>query len=336
MSEASPTHRTLGASAARKLANTTKTPPQWVGVTPRWLVSLLPWTPVEAGTYRVNRVKDRRRGRHRASSAAPATATICPSAFVDYEEQPREYTLSTVTTTIDVQTRISDLYRSPMDQVREQLGVLDRDGEGAAGERADQQRELRPAQQRRAGDARHDAHGRADARRPRRADREGVEGAGVLPRASARDRGVRPRVHAPRRAAADGDAVRLAVPHLARAAARPVRQARTSARRQDHEHPAAAHRREEARASSACSSPASPARSAPACRCASWASTSAAPRRTWSRSTARRRCSPTTRSACSRTSRSASTMSTSDAPGARHAGGADDSACSRRRASPAS
>ena len=58
------------------------------------------------------------------SSAAPATPTTLPSAFVDYEEQPREYTLSTVTTTIDVQTRISDLYRSPMDQVQEQLGVL--------------------------------------------------------------------------------------------------------------------------------------------------------------------------------------------------------------------
>jgi hypothetical protein len=41
---------TLGAPAARQLANTTKTPPQWGGITPRWLVSLLPWTPVEAGT----------------------------------------------------------------------------------------------------------------------------------------------------------------------------------------------------------------------------------------------------------------------------------------------
>jgi hypothetical protein len=47
-----------------------------------------------------------------------------PAAFVDYEEQPREYTLSTLTTTIQIQTRISDLYRSPYDQVREQLGVL--------------------------------------------------------------------------------------------------------------------------------------------------------------------------------------------------------------------
>jgi hypothetical protein len=116
---------TLGAEAARQLANTTKTPPQWIGVTPRWLVSLLPWTPVEAGTYRVNRVKDGPdAGNKIAIQCSPSDSDKLPSAFVDYEEQPREYTLSTVTTTIDIQTRISDLYRSPMDQVREQLGVL--------------------------------------------------------------------------------------------------------------------------------------------------------------------------------------------------------------------
>jgi hypothetical protein len=115
--------QTLGAQAARQLANTTKTPPQWIGVTPRWLVSLLPWTPVEAGTYRVNKVKE---GGEDAIAIAcsPSDSDTLPGAFIDYEEQPREYTLSTVTTTIDVHTRISDLYRSPMDQVREQLGVL--------------------------------------------------------------------------------------------------------------------------------------------------------------------------------------------------------------------
>jgi len=115
--------QTLGAQAARQLANTTKTPPQWIGVTPRWLVSLLPWTPVEAGTYRVNKVKE---GGEDAIviACSPSDSDTLPAAFIDYEEQPREYTLSTVTTTIDVHTRISDLYRSPMDQVREQLGVL--------------------------------------------------------------------------------------------------------------------------------------------------------------------------------------------------------------------
>jgi hypothetical protein len=35
---------TLNERAARQLSNTTKTPPQWVGNTPRWLVQLLPWT----------------------------------------------------------------------------------------------------------------------------------------------------------------------------------------------------------------------------------------------------------------------------------------------------
>jgi hypothetical protein len=117
------TPQTLGAQAARQLANTTKTPPQWIGVTPRWLVSLLPWTPVEAGTYRVNKVKE---GGEQGIGieCSPGDADDLPSAFVDYEEQPREYTLSTVTTTLEVQTRISDLYRSPMDQVREQLAVL--------------------------------------------------------------------------------------------------------------------------------------------------------------------------------------------------------------------
>src|ERR1700733_9798523 len=116
-------HLTLGAQAARQLANTTKTPPQWVGGTPRWLVGLLPWTPVEAGTYRVNKVKEAREAGI-AIECSPSHSQDIPVSFVDYEETPREHTLSTVTTTLEVQTRISDLYRSPMDQVREQLGVL--------------------------------------------------------------------------------------------------------------------------------------------------------------------------------------------------------------------
>src|SRR4051794_4498966 len=123
MAESSEPVQTLGAAAARQLANTTKTPPQWVGTTPRWLVSLLPWVPVEAGTYRVNKVKEADASGI-GIECSPSDGDELPHAFVDYEDAPREYTLCTVTTTIEVQTRISDLYRSPMDQVREQLGVL--------------------------------------------------------------------------------------------------------------------------------------------------------------------------------------------------------------------
>ena len=48
----------LGDVAARQLANATKTVPQMSSITPRWLTHLLNWVPVEAGIYRLNRVKD--------------------------------------------------------------------------------------------------------------------------------------------------------------------------------------------------------------------------------------------------------------------------------------
>ncbi|MGI5322874.1 family 2B encapsulin nanocompartment shell protein [Actinomadura nitritigenes] len=45
----------LSTRAARNLATTTKSVPQMQGITPRWLLSLLPWVRADAGTYRVNR-----------------------------------------------------------------------------------------------------------------------------------------------------------------------------------------------------------------------------------------------------------------------------------------
>ncbi|MUL43580.1 cyclic nucleotide-binding domain-containing protein [Streptomonospora sp. PA3] len=45
----------LGTEAARKLATTTKTPPQMQGITSRWLLRLLPWIEAAGGSYRVNR-----------------------------------------------------------------------------------------------------------------------------------------------------------------------------------------------------------------------------------------------------------------------------------------
>jgi hypothetical protein len=49
--------QSLTTDQARLLATTTKTIPQTVGITPRWLLKLLPWVQVDAGTYRVNRRK---------------------------------------------------------------------------------------------------------------------------------------------------------------------------------------------------------------------------------------------------------------------------------------
>jgi hypothetical protein len=118
MADAPDSQLALGDIAARQLANATKTVPQLATLSPRWLVHLLQWLPVEAGIYRLNKVKN------------PTQVTVActkrdesdlPQTFVDYEEQPREYFLNAVTTVLDVHTRISDLYSSPHDQIKEQL-----------------------------------------------------------------------------------------------------------------------------------------------------------------------------------------------------------------------
>jgi len=118
--------RTLSEPAARQLANATKTRAQWSGITPRWLVSFLPWTPVEAGIYRLNRVKEGEALTDADVQCSPARDVDAdlPETFVDYEEAPREYSLNAVTTVLDVQTRVSDLYSHPYDQIQEQLRLL--------------------------------------------------------------------------------------------------------------------------------------------------------------------------------------------------------------------
>src|SRR5580693_7524513 len=108
----------LGDVAARQLANATKTAPQMSRITPRWLTHLLQWVPVEAGIYRLNRVKDESRV---TVDCSDRDERILPQTYVDYEEHPREYMLSAVNTVVDIHTRVSDLYSKPYNQISEQL-----------------------------------------------------------------------------------------------------------------------------------------------------------------------------------------------------------------------
>jgi CRP-like cAMP-binding protein len=45
----------LGTAGARQLASTTKSTPQMQGISPRWLLRLLPWVQTSGGVFRVNR-----------------------------------------------------------------------------------------------------------------------------------------------------------------------------------------------------------------------------------------------------------------------------------------
>ncbi|HEY3603371.1 MAG TPA: family 2A encapsulin nanocompartment shell protein [Sporichthyaceae bacterium] len=108
----------LGDSAARTLANATKSVPQMSTITPRWLTHLMAWVPVEAGIYRLNSVIHPESVEVACSNYDEAPL---PQTFVDYDTDPREYRLKAVQTILDVHTRISDLYSSPHDQIATQL-----------------------------------------------------------------------------------------------------------------------------------------------------------------------------------------------------------------------
>jgi hypothetical protein len=105
-------------AAARQLANATKSSAQLDTITPRWLTHMLHWVPVEAGIYRLNRVKD---PVSVTVSAPPRDESELPSTYVGYYETPREYFLNTVAAIVDIHTRVSDLYSSPFDQIAEQI-----------------------------------------------------------------------------------------------------------------------------------------------------------------------------------------------------------------------
>jgi hypothetical protein len=112
------TQLALGDNAARQLANATKTAPTLATISPRWLTHLLQWVPVEAGIYRLNKVKNPQDVK---VLCAQRDESELPTTFVDYEDTPREYFLNSVSTVLDVHTRVSDLYSSPHDQIKEQL-----------------------------------------------------------------------------------------------------------------------------------------------------------------------------------------------------------------------
>jgi hypothetical protein len=122
-------HLSLSAPAARNLATATVTVPQYTEITPRWLHKLLPWVDVDGGVYRVNRVAKAAKGKpaNEFGEAKVDLLTVdggepkLPTTFVDYEEDPREYHLSTIQTVLRTHTRVTDLYSNKIDQLREQI-----------------------------------------------------------------------------------------------------------------------------------------------------------------------------------------------------------------------
>ncbi|MDR2076329.1 MAG: hypothetical protein LBP61_05285 [Desulfovibrio sp.] len=112
----------LGRRAAYQLADVTKTRPQFGSLTPRWLTRLLEFKGLDAGIYRVNRVVEGETPLDVLCSQDPGKSEI-PQGYVEYQARPREYELSSISTIVNVDTGVADVYSSPYDQVGEQLAL---------------------------------------------------------------------------------------------------------------------------------------------------------------------------------------------------------------------
>ena len=112
----------LGAKAAYNLANVTKTKPQYGALTPKWLTKFLEFKGLETGIFRVNKVVE---GDTPLDVLCSQTkkSDIIPEGYVEYETEPREYVLNSISTIINVNTAVEDVYSVPYDQVQEQLGL---------------------------------------------------------------------------------------------------------------------------------------------------------------------------------------------------------------------
>ncbi len=127
------THMSLHPLAARRLSHTTKTRPMMEIISPRWFLELLPWVPVQAGIYRVNRVKQMLETDERANEYGekliennhwPIDENRISETYPDYELHPDEYMLSMVQSILRLNTNVTDIFNDPIDQKSEQMRLV--------------------------------------------------------------------------------------------------------------------------------------------------------------------------------------------------------------------
>ena len=112
----------LGKKAAYNLADVNKTRPQYGALTPKWITKVLEFKGLDSGIYRINKVKEGETPLDVLCSVEKKS-DIIPQGYVEYEEEPRELQLASISTIINVNTAVADVYGSPYDQVKEQLDL---------------------------------------------------------------------------------------------------------------------------------------------------------------------------------------------------------------------
>jgi len=121
----------LDSRAAKNLSHSTISVPTMETITPRWLLTFLPWISVEAGVYRLNQLKkynDTRSGISEVRERLPEmvcsnnlSECLIPQSFPDYEERPKEYTLNALQTILRVNSHVNEIFNSPINQMEQQM-----------------------------------------------------------------------------------------------------------------------------------------------------------------------------------------------------------------------
>jgi hypothetical protein len=114
--------KTLTRQEAYNLASVTKTRPQYGALTPKWLPRFLEFKGLDSGIYRVNKVVEGEAPLDVLCTKDPRKVEI-PQGYVPYQTNPREYELAGISTIINIDTRVADVYGAPYDQVAEQIGL---------------------------------------------------------------------------------------------------------------------------------------------------------------------------------------------------------------------
>ena len=77
---------------------------------------------LESGIYRVNKVVEGDTPLDVLCSSEKKS-DIIPQGYVEYELEPREYILNSISTILNVNTAVQDVFSSPYDQAKEQLAL---------------------------------------------------------------------------------------------------------------------------------------------------------------------------------------------------------------------
>ena len=112
----------LSRELAYNLADVAKTRPQFGAVTPRWLTRFLEFKGLESGIYRINKVAEGETPLDVLCSSEKKSPEI-PAGYVKYQQKPREYILNSISTIINVDTAVADVFSSPYNQAEEQFNL---------------------------------------------------------------------------------------------------------------------------------------------------------------------------------------------------------------------